>query len=408
MPRSLSALILSLFLLGAACNPAGTAAAGNGNPTGAQPPLVRVEAVRLLDVQREISTTGFLESEHRVTVLSEVPGKILEVLVDEGEAVQAGQVLARIDDREARSALQQMQVQLESRKVEKSLNELEVEAAGRRVRQATIERDQAKAEYERNAGIARDVVSPKVLEDSRFAYEGAEEALLVAEFNEKKAILDVDRAANSIAETEASLEEIQLRLEDHEILAPLTGVLEARYIRGGETISSATELFVVVDPVLLVAYLNRPQREFALVQGAREVLFTTDAYPGREFVADVDLVSPTVDQSTGSFRLRVRVREAPENKLLPGMFIRARIMTEDLRPALMVPKTAVLAEGDLSVVFAVRDGKANRVALDPGLETETHVECRNRGDDGLTTRDVVVVVGHEDLKDQAVVETAKD
>ena len=79
--------------------------------------------------------------------------------MDEGDRVEAGQLLARLDDREAQSSLQAMQVQLGSRGVDKSLNELEVEAAGRRVRQAVIERNQAKAEYERNSGIARDVVA---------------------------------------------------------------------------------------------------------------------------------------------------------------------------------------------------------------------------------------------------------
>jgi RND family efflux transporter MFP subunit len=284
-----------------------------------------------------------------------------------------------------------------------------VEAAGRRVRQAILERDKAKAEYERNSGIARDVVSPKVLEDSRFAYESSEEAVLVAQFNEAKAGLDVDRAESAILEMQSTIEEMRLRLEDHNIVAPLTGVLEARYIKGGETISSSTELFVVIDPINLIAYLNRPQREFALVRQAVEVRFTADTYPGEEFIASVDLVSPVVNQTTGSFRLRVRVvGEAQKEKLLPGMFIRARIMTEEKREALMLPKSAVLSEGDVAVVFAVRDGKANRVALDPGLETEDQVECRNRGDDGLSPGDLVVVVGHEDLKDQAQVDIARD
>jgi membrane fusion protein (multidrug efflux system) len=201
---------------------------------------------------------------------------------------------------------------------------------------------------------------------------------------------------------------MRLRVEDHRIVAPMDGVIELAHIKGGETISGSTELFVVLDPGNLVAYLNRPQREMDLVRQAREVRFTTDTYAGEEFTADVDLMSPVIDQATGSFRLRVRVRDPLKHRLVPGMFIRARILTEDLREALMVPKTAVLAEIETAVVFAVRDGRATRIALDPGLEAEDWVECRNRGDDGLRSSDRVIVVGHEDLKDQAVVEVAKD
>ena len=82
-------------------------------------------------------------------------------------------------------------------------------------------------------------------------------------------------------------------------------------------------------------------------------------------------------------------------------------LTEEQRTALMVPKAAVLSEGEVSVVLAVREGKAYRINLDPGLELEAWVECRNRGDDGLHDGDLVIVSGHEDLRDQAPVEVVE-
>ena len=117
---------------------------------------------------------------------------------------------------------------------------------------------------------------------------------------------------------------------------------------------------------------------------------------------------PGADGATGSFQLRMRVGDAVTKGLRPGMFIRVRIRTEGLRDALMVPKAAVLAEGDQSVVYAVRNGIACKVKLDPGLEERLHIECRNRGDDGLQVSDVVVTGGHQDLRDQARVELAQD
>jgi multidrug efflux pump subunit AcrA (membrane-fusion protein) len=105
--------------------------------------------------------------------------------------------------------------------------------------------------------------------------------------------------------------------------------------------------------------------------------------------------------------MRARVRSGDVAALRPGMFIRARILTEDQRQALMVPKAAVIAEGELAVVFAVRDGRATRIVLDPGLEQQTFIECRNRGDGGLRPDDVVVTAGHTDLEDQAVVEISE-
>ena len=111
-------------------------------------------------------------------------------------------------------------------------------------------------------------------------------------------------------------------------------------VKGGETVSPSTELFQVVDEKHLVAYLRRPQRELGLIQDAKEVLFTTDAIPDATFHATIDVVSAVVDQSTGTFQIRIRVeRDSEDARLLrPGLFIRARILTEDQREALMVPK----------------------------------------------------------------------
>ena len=96
--------------------------------------------------------------------------------------------------------------------------------------------------------------------------------------------------------------------------------------------------------------------------------------------------------------------EADTKLLVPGMFIRARILTEKSRRAIMVPKTAVLAEGDESIVFVVRDGVATKIVLETGLEDSTHVECRNQGNGGLHENDLLIVSGHDDLKDQTKVE----
>jgi RND family efflux transporter MFP subunit len=366
---------------------------------------VRTAKAELRMVQREIQTTGFLQSEHDVLVMSEVPGRVVEVLVDEGQTVERDQLMARIDDREARASVQQLRVQRQAAEVQKQLAELEAEAAARRIEQARIDRDQAQREFDRQSRLDPEIVVPKVLEDAKFAVEGAEEALQVAVFNERKSKLEVTRMENSMAELDARIEEANVRLEDHEIKAPVDGVVTRRHVTGGETITGATPLFEVIDPNALIAYLTQPQTQFAAVRDSKEVSYTVDAFPGREFVADVDLVSPVVDRETGHFEIRIRVRKQDTALLAHGMFIRARIRTEDLREALMVPKAAVLSEGDVSVVMVVREGKASRVTLDPGLELEKWVECRNRGDQGLLPDEEVIVSGHEDLKDQSLVET---
>ncbi len=403
MPRPVAVLLI-VALCASGCGRAPKVEARPARPAA----LVRVAPLELRQLRREIETTAFLESEHRVSVVPKVTGRVQEVLVDEGTPVKRGQVLARFDAREVSSGKRQYEVQLLDREVRANLARLENEAALRRVEQARIERDQAEANWKRNAEMDPGYVAPKILEDSKAEFESAVKRFQIAEFNHRKATLDVSAADNAIEEARAKLADAQLRLEEHELRSPIDGVVESREVKGGETIATASALFVVVDPVNLVAYLNRPQRELTLLANAREVRFETDASPDREYVAAIDLVSPVVDAATGSFKLRMRVPPESAADLRPGMFVRARILTESLRDALMVPKAAVLAEGERSMVFVVRGGRACKVWLDPGLEERLYVEARNRGDDGLHPGDVVVVSGNADLKDQVEVEVAKE
>jgi len=399
-------MILALACLAGCDRAAANAAAKDKEAEGDQPPLVKVDRLEIRQVRREIEASAFLGSELEVTVTSKIPGRVEEVLVDEGQPVKKGQVLATLDDREAQAAKEQMELELADRKLRLELAKWEQKAAAHRVTGARISRDQANAEFQRLSKLDPELVSPKQLEDAKFALDGANETLKETELKAEKAKLDVSVAEQAVRVAEAKVEETAARLADHKIRAPMDGVVAKRGVDGGEAISTsiAHTLFLIVDPKNLVSYLKRPQRELPLVKDAKKVIFTTDAYPEREFVGTVDMVSPIVDPQTGSFDIRIRVPEADTSVLVPGMFIRARILTEESRRAIMVPKTAVLAEGDESIVFVVRDGVAIKIVLQTGLEDSTHVECRNQGNGGLHENDLLVVSGHDDLKDQTKVE----
>lgn len=412
LPRRALALCLAL----GACGPGADAGKTAEAKPAAAPQLVRVAPLELRSVRRSIETTSYLESMHQVVVQSRVSGRVISVLADEGQKVKAQDVLARLDDREAKATLRQAEVQLADRKVRHELAKLAVETSERRVESARIERDKAQAQFDRNRAIDQELIPQKDLDDSRFALESAKEALHVAELDLRRTEVEIGAAANAIAEQEARIEFETLRLAEHVIVAPIDGIVSTRNIRGGETISptastasSATPLFVVVDQDNLICYLRRPQRELPLIVGSKQVTFTTDAVPDHEFHAAIDFISPVVDQESGSFAVRVKVLrdDSRVGLLRPGMFVRARILAEDEREALMVPKSAVLNEGSASVVFVVRDGIARRVVLDPGLEEREHLEARNRGQDGLAPGDIVVTSGQQGLQDKALVEVSK-
>jgi len=404
----------SLILLLAACDPSGNpAAAQRAGTDTVRPPLVKAEPLVRRQVQRKLLTTSYLEAAHSVVVFARVSGRVLDVKVDEGHQVDKGQVLASLDAREITASLEQVRVQIAEKESRHQLSMLEREATQHRESQAETELNKTVRDLSRLQKLDPGLVSPKDLDDAEYARSQAADALKVAQFNTRKATLDVSVAAQTVKELQAKESEVSIKVREHQILAPISGVVSQRWIKGGEAITTAKELFEVVDTARLISYLDRPQRELNLVTHAEKVVFHTDAYPGREFTADVDVISPVVSRDTGTFRMRIAVTPQDTKVLRPGLFISAEILTEKKRDAIMIPKTAILSDGDDSILFYVRDpldghGKARRLKLETGIEDDTAVECRNRGSQSLKEGDLILVSGHQGLKDQAEVQLSKD
>ena len=234
MPRLTPArLLLALALAG--CGGTNTEAAKDKSTN--EPRLVRAMPAELRQVQREIRTTGFLESEHQDKVATPVGGRVIQMLADEGAKVEKGQLLAEIDSREAASAREQLTVQRDGKKVDLDLANLEVEAAGRRRAQAGFESKKAKAEFDRQSQMSAEFVSPKALQDAELAYQTTEELAKIAEFNERKSKLEVTRIASVIAELDAKIHELDVRIERHRITAPFGGVVSKRYVSDGANVT---------------------------------------------------------------------------------------------------------------------------------------------------------------------------
>jgi RND family efflux transporter MFP subunit len=408
-PGSLATLTILLISCGPGANPD----AVKESQQETRPPLVKAEALTRRQVQRKILTTGYLEAHHSVVVFSRVTGRVLDVKVDEGDLVQKGQLLAILDDREIASSREQVLVQIAEKTVRYELSKLESEATQHRQSQAETELHKTQRDLDRLKKLDPDLVSPKDLDDAEYARSQASDALKVAQFNTRKAKLDVGVAGQVIKELEAKEVEVSVKVNEHQIIAPINGVLSRRIVQGGEAITTANELFEVVDSANLIAYLDRPQRELGLLEKAEKVVFTTDAYPNREFTGHINVISPVVDRNTGTFRIRMEVAKQDTKTLRPGLFISANILTEQNREAIMIPKTAILSDGDDSVIFYIRGvdgdrGKARRVKLNTGIEDDTAIECRNRGPNALQEGDLIIVSGHQGLKDQTEVQISKD
>lgn len=430
-----AAALAALFL--AACRPA-TEGAEEAPLSGVRPrEAVRVVTapVEAREMVRRLETTTRVESRLQVQVVPRLNGVVTEIRVEEGQAVEPGQVLAVLDDRELVIAESDSRAALNEARTRVPLLKLAVREAEERLENAVLAYDQAVRDHERNLAIAKgdddtlSLLSQRDLDASRLLRDQRESERQTAELAVERAKLDVANGEALVQRAELALERASLSLSYTRITSPIQGVVAERNVRVGETTgarvgdiagSSGTP-FVVTAPDDLRAVFYRPQRELALFGGTAraqddggaeiDVEISAEALPERRFVGRIERISPTIDPASGNFRvtalLEPRAVDDPSARLLPGMLVRLSIVTERHPDALVVPKRAVRREGERSLVFAVRDGVARSVAVREGFTDDDTVEILPLEGETLAVGEAVIVVGNRDLEDGGRVEVRR-
>ncbi|MBD9378171.1 efflux RND transporter periplasmic adaptor subunit [Pseudoxanthomonas sp. PXM04] len=326
--------------------PAPEAQAKNGAEAKAAD-AVPVEAVTASRRAVAASYTGTTTLEPRAEsqVVAKTSGVALAVMVEEGQQIKAGQALVRLDPDRARLAVAQAEAQM--RKLENNYH---------RARQL----------------VDQQMISANDVDQIKFDLENA-------------------RAQYNLA---------KLELSYTTVVAPISGVIASRSIKTGNFVQINTPIFRIVDNSKLEATLNVPERELATLKAGLPVLLQADALPGKTFQGVVDRVANVVDAGSGTFRVVCAFADAT---LQPGMFSRIRIDYDQRADALVVPRIALLDDGD-PAVFVVRDGKAARVPVKLGYADGEWLEVR----EGLKPGDRVVTAGKVALRDGSAVQVIGD
>ena len=377
---------------------------------------VRAEPVAQREMVRTLESTTVVESEKEIKLYPRASGTLIELDVEEGDSVQAGAVLARLDPREAQAKVDEAKVALkEAQENDARLAILEREAQAH-VESMRLAMEQKLREYDRNAKAAG-VISEQVLDQLRLARDTAKSEHETAKLVAERAQADSHASKTTQEKLDLALKRAQLDLSYTEIVAPFAGVIAQRSVKTGDQVGPATPAFVLTDTQNLRAVFYRPQRELALFQpagnlqdglAAIEIRGSAEALPGVQFRGRIQLVSPSIDAQSGNFRVTVRLEPATEkdaaHRLLPGMLVKLSIVTDRHPGALVVPKRALRREGEANLVFVVRDGKARRVEVEEGFGGDEDVEILPRNGAALAAGEAVVIVGNRELEDGAEVE----
>lgn len=304
---------------------------------------VEVARVSRRAIAASYTGTSPLEARGESQVVAKTSGVALQVLVEVGQQVRAGQVLVRLDS--DRAALQAAQSAAQMRKLE--------------------------ANYNRSLQLSKQqLVSANDLDQLKFDLENA-------------------RAVNRLANLEMSYANV---------VAPISGVIAERSIKTGNFVQINTPIFRIVDNSKLEATLNVPERELATLKAGLPVQLQVDALPGRPFEGRVDRVAPVIDSGSGTFRVICAFESG--GLLQPGMFGRIKIDYDQRADALVVPRVALLDDEGDPAVYTIKGGKAARAPVKLGYIDGQWAEIRS----GLIEGAQVVVAGKTALRDGTLVQ----
>lgn len=329
-----------------------------------------------------LNASGYVTARRAATVSSKVTGKVVEVLIEEGMKVKAGQVLARLDDANVKASLKVTEAQLASAKAA--------------LAETRAQLKQASQEFQRVTELAkRSIASQSDLDQ--------------AEANAKSLEAHLARQELDVTVAECQVTAWQQQMDDMTIRAPFDGVITTKDAQPGEMISpvsagggfTRTGIGTIVDMSSLEIEIDVNESYINRVEPGQAVEATLDAYPNWKIPCKVIAIIPTADRGKSTVKVRVAFDQL-DPRILPEMSVKVAFRETGGAAAtrtVMVPKNAVRSQDGRDVVFVVQNGRAERWAV---------TVSDTQGDDsvlsaGVSAGEKVIVNAPADLKDGTVV-----
>ncbi len=334
-----------------------------------------------------LDATGYVTARRQATVSAKITGKVREVLIEEGQKVAAGDVLARLDDSEAR--------------VEVELQRAQLAAARAQLTEAEAASANAEREFRRQQEIAELKLTSASALDAAHTEADASRARVASQ-------------ASGVRVAEEALQAALVQLDNTIVRAPFAGVVTVKAAQPGEMISPIsagggsirTGIGTIVDMDSLEIQVDVSEAYINRVKPGQEVEAVLNAYPDWRIPASVIAIVPTADRSKATVKVRIALGEK-DARIVPEMgvrvaFLESKAASGDAPPprGVLVPAAAIRQDGGKDVVYIVRNGRAERRAVALGGMLGESRQVRS----GVAASDRVIVQAPETLKDGDAVE----
>ncbi len=380
-----------------------------------QPPAVKPFPVQTVIARRgtltqSIAATGDILAEARVEVFPKIAGHLEELSVEEGDAVRAGQMIARIANAEFQAQVAWAAADVDALQAEWA--QMQSGALPEEIAQAVDAVEHTRAELANAGGFAertrgmveRGLQSTQELDDAtrrlrqaRAMHNSASQRLQLLRTGARSEARQALQARLRAAQAAHELATIELQ---HTVItSPMDGIVSHRHVDSGAYVTTTKPPIVTIQAMQTVKVeVPISERDIVAVRPGHRALIQVDAYADEPFPGTVRRLGPTVDPSSRSGEVEIGL-ENPDYRLKPGMFAKVTLILAAREDVVIVPRDALRPANSEATVFVVRDGTAHRQPVSTGLMNDTLVEIR----EGLAAGDEVVLSGHNSLQDQAPV-----
>ena len=343
---------------------------------GGQAVPVIVEPLEPRSIQTSVLASGRLVHEEEVNLSTEQPGRVTSIYVEEGDHVEAGQLVLQIDDERYRTAVDQRE-------------------AAVRMQQIAIERQQTQLDNLRRQWERINELSERRLIDDD-SFDTATNNLRVAE-------IDLRSSQEQLRQAQAQLDQARDDLRKTQAFSPINGTVTSLDIEVGETaISSSTNvpgssLMTIADTSTILTEVNVDEADIASIKIGQKAEIFAIAYPDEPVLGVIESIAVSAKVAEGeqgrSFEVKIRITDTRGIELRPGMSCRTEIFTDLREGVLAAPIQAIQIEEDLSrnethyYVFRREGDQARRVEVEVGISDDTYQQVVS----GLSEGDEIVI-----------------
>ena len=322
---------------------------------------------------QSVVTSGRIDSVARTDIASQATARIDRILVQEGDAVQAGQVLVQLRDDEAVANLKQAQAGvLEARARLSQLNTVQAPVSVQQLEQARAAAVQAERELVRTQDLLKQgFISQSRLDDVRRAADTARAQVLAASAQaqgNQAGGAEASAAQARLAQAAANAAAAATRLDSLILRAPVAATVISRSADPGDTAQAGRVILTLVSGTETRIQTSVDEKNLKYIRLGQTARANADAYPDQPFPATLITIAPAVDALRGTVDLKLRVDKAPEF-LRPDMTVSVEIITAQVPNALMLSTDALRRDASgAAFVLREQDGRAMRSDVTLGLQ----------------------------------------